>query len=306
MMNANKSYWLGSLALLLIGCNGVEVAFVPLYSVRPDVTVDPLTGLTCAYSPTGESMAFLAVDVARQSALSLQVVTENLNGLKSLEFQSTGPAEQLDLPNHIQPVRFDYRWECDSTGFTANLGPLYVPAFSVNEPFCLDNRDEATRGFVGFDIVPATGPAIEAGSRNLIGVRVVPPQLMEGINDTFKIAKEADACCDQVLGCDNLEMADPNDATRPCGKLQDLFDAVAGTGALSVNTIGDVQQWRPFVAYTSLNGTGKAPVPYTMRLRGRFEGLTPTGDLVTSTDFSQEIGFCEGCATDIANACLNQ
>jgi hypothetical protein len=304
-----KSYWLGGCALLLIGCNSGDSGFNPLYALAPKATLDTSTNpptVTCEdVSPSDPAVLGLSVNVNTQSALTLLVVAENNDANAIVELQRADPQEQYVVSAQIQPVRFDFRWECDTTGFTANLGPLYVPAFSVNEPFCLDSRDEASRTFVGFDIVPASGAAIEGESRGIIETRVVPPQLMEGISDTFKIAKEADACCDQVGGCDNLDMADPTDTTRACGRLQNLFDAVAGQGAFNVKTLADVQRWRPFVAYTSLNGTGKVPVPYTMRLRGRFEGLTPTGDLITSTDFTQEIGFCEGCFTNAGNACLN-
>ena len=306
-MKANKVFTTGASCLLLMGCDVADIGnLVPQYAVAPTVNTDATTGaITCEYQTGGASLLNISMDVFQQSALSLQVQAFNNAQDKTLVFQQE-PRQILEVPNSIQPLRFDYRWECDSTGFTADQGALYVPAFSATRPFCIDNRDDATGNFVGFDIIPATGPAILAQAEGLIETRVVTPQLSEGIRDTFELAVQADRCCTEVNGCENLDMADTTDPNTACGQLQAIFDRVAGAGQFSASSIDDVTRWRPFVTYTTANGTGKTPVAYNMRLRGRYEGITPAGDLVTSTEFAQDIGFCEGCVQSVSNVCLDR
>lgn len=300
MKNSNH-YLMASTALLLIGCNSVELGFVPLYAVRPEAMLDATTGLLTCDFDGGETMPFVHIDVGSSSAYSMVVAAENNMQGGVIELQTTGVDETLVIPNQIQPLRFDYRWECDSTGFTAGQEALRLPSFGADRAFCLDKRDETTGNFSGFDIVPATGAAIEPGETGNIFVRIVPPQMMASVRDAFEIAVLADGCCREAGSCQAASMAQPEDNPK-CDALQDVFDRVGGD--LRANSIDHLTLWRPFVVHTTA-ATG-VPVPYNMRLRGRFEGLTPTGDLVTSTDFVQDVGFCEGCAVPVANACLNR
>ncbi|MCB9646866.1 MAG: hypothetical protein H6730_09770 [Deltaproteobacteria bacterium] len=302
---SKKSYMVGGFALLLIGCNGGESNFIPLWATVPGYSLDEATGLvTCDGELSEEQMLGISVDVSIQSSLTLYVLAEN----RAMDQEVIlGNGGQYTPSNQITPLRFDFHWECDSTGFTADLGPLYVPAFSATQPFCLDKRGDAEdQDFKGADTISASGPAIIPSERGHIEVQVVPSQLIEGIYDTFEFAKQADLCCDQAGGCQEVGSASV-DASTECGKLQALFDTVAGENAFSANTIADVQRWRPFLAYTSVftNSTGKRPSQYAMRLRGRFEGMTPSGDLITSSEYATDIGFCEGCVFNAASLCLN-
>ena len=308
-MKYAKNLMLGSTALMLLACNNVEIGFVPLYPVNPDVDIDPMTNVvTCSFNTTGTVMPFIRIDVFNQSAMSLSVIAANQLQEKNIELQAAGPNETLIIPNNIQPVRFDYRWECDTPGFASDQGPLFVPAFSTSRPFCLDQRNDATRAFVGFDTVSATGRNIAPQDIGIIQTRVIPPQLADGVRDSFELAILADRCCREVGGCNaaNLATAAVNDPTTQCGMLQAVFNRIGGGQMLSAQQVEDVQRWRPFVAYTDANGTGNAPAAYNMRIRGRYEALTPTGALVTSTEFAQDIGFCANCPTSVANACLTR
>lgn len=302
-MKLPNTYWLASAALTLIGCNSVETGFVPLYVAEPDTEVNPVTSeVECLY-PGGEAepVSFVEVDVSQFNALSLMIVAENNLQDVLITVQQNNPTETFQVSNQIQPVRFDFRWECDSTGFTAGQGPIRLPAFGADRPFCLDRRDETTGNFSGFDVVAATGAAIEPGERGVIEVRIAPPQMLTSMQDAFDIAVRADNCCRQAGSCQEASEAQPSDNSE-CQALQDVFDRVGGN--LSANSLPDLRRWRPFVAHTSAAQGG--PVPYNMRLRGRFEGLTPYGDLITSTDFVQDIGFCEGCGTSSLLQCANR
>lgn len=309
MMNT-KNLWMTTMALLLAGCNSVDLGFVPLYAINPEVDVDDATGVikSCTFNPGANPMAFIAVDVSQQAALSLYVAAENRLQTIGIPLQTDEPSELIAIPNHIQPVRFDYRWECDSDGFTAAQGPLRVPAFGADRAFCLDKRDDATRNFAGFNVVPATGASIAPETVGAIEVRIAPPQMLASIGDSFEVSVLADRCCNEAGSCNDANLALPS-----CAALQAVFDRVGAKQGVEDGP--NLAQWRSFVYHTSatpnvsVNAAGGSiprPVPYNMRLRGRFEGLTATGDLITSTDWVQDIGFCEGCGTSAALFCLDQ
>ena len=307
-MTIHKMFIAGGSCLLLMACDVNDGGnLIPQYAVAPSVSVDQASGaLVCSFQTGSSQLLNIRMDVFAQSAMTLQVQARNNAQDIDIPISTNPPQEIIMVDNSIQPLRFDYRWECDSTGFTADQGALYVPAFNPVRPFCVDNRDDATSDFVGFDIISASGGAIPAGGEGLIETRIVTPQLAEGIRDTFDLAIQADLCCQEVQGCENLDMADTTNPNTNCGLLQQIFDRVAGANVYSANSLDDVTRWRPFAAYTNSNGTGKTPVSYPMRLRGRYEGITPSGDFVTSTEYTQDIGFCQGCGLSLAAACLDQ
>lgn len=317
-MKSSKNLWMMGAALTLMGCNGVDLAFVPLFAIAPEVTVDTTTNITtCVFNPDGDPLPFIGVDVNSQAALSLMVSAENRLQEVAVTLQSGGPASDLVIPNHIQPLRFDYRWECESDGFTAGQGPLRLPAFGADRAFCFDKRDDTTGNFSGFNVVPATGASIPANSTGAIEVRIAPPQLIESIRDAFEISVLANSCCAEAGSCSDATTRDPQtDTTVPsCLLLQQVFDRVGGN--LTTTDLRNLTQWRSFAAHTGAatpisdgnGGTIVLPVPYNMRLRGRFEALTATGDLITSSDFAQDVGFCANCLNNVSpavSACLNR
>lgn len=211
------------------------------------------------------------------------------------------PETVLTPPNAAMPLRFDFRWECDSNGFSPEQGPLYLPQFSLSEPFCLDQRED-TETFVGRDAVSASGPAIEAGGGiGVVTFQPVPPQLGYAFDEVFQIATQSNACCTDAGGCGNVQNASLADGA-PCKKLQDFFDAVSG-GQLSARSPADVQRWQPYSLYVG-GGTGSS---YPIRMRGRFELVTASGRSINSTQLAYDLRLCRGCAQTTslnASACF--
>lgn len=299
-MKKLKNYWLAATAFTLLGCNSVELSFVPLYVVRPEATENTANNtITCDFG-TADPMPFVTINVAEQSAFTMVIRTENRLQETQLTLQQDGITEELAIPNTIQPVRFDFRWECESNGFTAGQEALRLPAFSADRAFCLDRRDETTGNFTGFDTIQASGPSILPGEEGNINIRIAPPQMISAVADAFQIAQLAESCCREAGSCELAAQGVPEDFAS-CQQLQGVFDGVGGD--LRANSLDALTLWRPFVVHTSAVNT---PVPYNMRLRGRFEGVLPDGSLITSTDFLQDVGFCEGCAAPIANVCLDR
>lgn len=206
------------------------------------------------------------------------------------------PEENFVLPNRVTPVRFDYRWECESNGFTGALGPFVLPQFSLAQPFCLNERDQVG-DFVGFDTVPATGGAITPGGQGIVSFTPIPAQLGQSFDEFFALAAQANACCANPDGgngsCNDITMVDLSNRTSSCGRLQNLFDAVSG-GGLNANVPADVIRWQPYSIY---DGTAApaAAAGFPMRLRGRFEFITGAGAMVTSNELLHQVEICRDC-----------
>jgi hypothetical protein len=300
-----KKLLMGAALLTAAGCNNVEVGLLPIGLTTP--TLDETTQ-SCTFDPGGESLLDVRVDVNTQRVLRLDVATRNILSAEDTVLQLAAPREFIPHPNTLSPVRFDYRWECDSNGFSADLGPLVLPAFSgdVTRPFCLDSRDEATKNFVGFDVVSATGSALAAGATGFITARPMTAQLGQAMSDFFEISERAEQCCRDVRGCDNLPtMAQSAPA---CVALQAIFDRIAGAGVLDTRKVNDVQRFRPFAAFTPVGFTAASRPAYYMRLRGTFEAVNATGDLYTSGEYTTDVGFCRGgpgvgCGSSLVQSC---
>ena len=296
MNHLMKLTLLGGLALT--ACNNNEFAYVATYVANPES--DGETPPSCTFDPGADATVTINLDVARSSSLDL--VAGVRNNLKEVDIavdqMSTNAADRIKIPRAITPLRFDFRWECESTGFTGGIGPIILPAFSgdLTQPFCLDNRDDVTGDFVGFDVVPASGPPVDPGGTGFVKFTPVPPQLGRAFREFFEVAIQSEACCDELKlangDCDDLSGASEAPGTA-CGDLQGVFDTFAGPSQLSARQVNDVQRFRPFIAYTSRSPDGGGGA-YPMRLSGFFEGVLPSGELITSTQFNQEVGICSG------------
>ncbi len=298
-----------SVGLLAAACNNAEYGIVPTHLATPE-----LSGNACTLEPGGDPLGKVDLDLGlvlgsafpQQNSLSLGVVVSNILANEEVVLSQQAPMDRFITNNRVTPLRFDYRWECESQGFTVGLSPIEVPVFGVGKPFCLDDRAES-KDFQGTDIIAATGPTVLPGELGVWLIRPVTTQLATGFRDVFQLAELAEQCCDEVNGCDNLQNA--NLQTGACATLQATFDSVAGPNVLSAQDQGDVEKWRGFVAYTPSNGLLTTP-SYNMRIRGFFEGVTPSGSLVTSSLFSTEIGICASgpnqlsCSTEVVRACL--
>lgn len=267
-----------------LGCESSETSLV-VQGVVPG-ELDMTTG-GCTWDPeTDVYLARVSIDVAQQLTLLLQLQVENTLTPGTVEIDEE-PNDVWVYSESITPLRFDYRWECDTIGFSADLGPMYLPQFSVNQPFCLDNRDETTGNFVGFDVIPATGASIEPGATGLAEVRMVPAQLGIAVNDMFALAELAQGCCDSTDGCAGVESG----ANNACNMLSAFFNDV---GILQ-NQTEAARRYRPFSLFdgnTPPTNVAGMPTPfYSMRVRGVLEGVTGSGDLVTSNEWAQDIAF---------------
>jgi hypothetical protein len=290
-----KKLWMYAALAGAAGCNNVEIGLVPLHVPTPALMEAADGTVSCTFDAQAPAIADLRMDLNRQRVLSLQVLTQNNLRNEPLILEMEPPQQFIPNPNSVTPLRFDYRWECDASGFGGDLGPLVLPAFSsdVSRPFCVDQRDAATGDFVGFDVVTASGPALRPTSEGLISVRPVTAQLGDAFADFFEISGRAEQCCRDAGGCENLPSMAAAQAS--CTALQNIFDRFAGRGVLDVRKAEDVQRFRPYATFTaSLTPQGRAIPAYYLRLRGTFEGVNANGSLVTSSEFLSDIGLCSG------------
>jgi hypothetical protein len=271
----------------LIACDAPDASLVIEGVVPPMIMVDTMTGaVSCQYDPAdAENQIDITIDVANQLTLFLVLKVRNTLAPDTLEIDSD-PDQTIAYSEAVSPLRFDYRWECDTIGFGSDLGALYLPQFSVNQPFCLDSRDETGGDFVGFDVIPATGAAIPAGTVGGVEIRPVPAPLGIAIYDMFTLAALAQACCASTDGCAGVE----NGANAECIRLQTLFNDV---GILQ-NQTEAAQRYRPFSLFDGAmppSSTYPVTPTYALRIRGVLEGVTSSGDTVTSNEWSQDIGI---------------
>ncbi len=273
-------------AAALAGCDAPGSALVIERVIVPTTMQDMMTGATsCEWKSGGsDSAANIVLDVAQQ--LTLFLVLDVANTLQPSEAViDTNPDITLKHPQSVNPLRFDYRWECDSIGFSSDLGPLFLPQFSVNQPFCLDNRDATGGDFVGFDVIPATGGLIPAAGTGSVEIRPVPAPLGLAMYDMFTLAALAQTCCASTDGCGGVE----NGANQECIRLQTFFNDV---GILQ-NQTEAAQRYRPFSLFDGATpptqGTALPTPTYELRIRGVLEGVTNAGQTVTSNDWSQDI-----------------
>ena len=283
---------------MLAACDVPQTSMNIQNAIFPDFDMN--TG-ACMFDPMSEvSLLNISMDVANQLTLFLVLRVQNTIQ-PSMHMIDSMPDDEFTYAEHITPVRFDYRWECDAIGFGADLGPMFLPQFSVNQPFCLDERDETTRSFVGFDVITASGGAIAPGSFGGVQIRPVPAQLGIAVFDMFSLAALAQGCCDSPDGCAGVD----NGANQACNDLSAAFNDVG-----IANHLEGALQYRPFSLFDGNTpptggpgGTGQPTPSYTMRMRGVLEGVTGSGDLVTSNEWAQDIGF--GRNTGVGSVCTN-
>ena len=271
-------------ALPFLGCDAPDSSLVILGVIAPDVQ-DMMGSVSCEFdAATEDSVLGLSIDVAQQLSLLLVLRVQNTLQASMVEIDDE-PENFISYSEAVSPLRFDFRWECDSVGFSADLGALYVPQFSVNQPFCLDNRDETGGSFIGFDVIPATGGTIPAGGFGAVEIRPITPTLGLALNDMFTLAALAQGCCSSTEGCAGVESG----ANMECVRLQSLFNDV---GILQ-NQTEAAQRYRPFAMFDgAVPPADQFPSnTYQLRIRGFLEGVTTSGETVTSNEWAQDIGI---------------
>ncbi len=272
----------------LSACNNNDLAYVPLYVPTPEYDED---SMSCAFSSTSDPAIDIRLDVSQDRILDMLTVVENRLDPVTVELGGMNSGQNIKIPRTITPLRFDFRWECESTGFQGGVGPIYLPAFtsSIDSPFCLDTRSNVTGKIEGFDVVPASGEPVGPGEQGLVKFTPVPAQLGQAFYDFFRVAELSQACCDEVGGdCDDVASG----SGAQCTALQQAFDALAGPSQLSSKLPGDVQRYRGFSTFVN---SGAA---YPMRMSGFIEGVMPNGDLITSSRFIRQIELCGGGCKD--------
>lgn len=210
-----------------------------------------------------------------------------------------GAAGTVDIAtnNRIVPLRFSYRWECDSNGFTNGLDTFFMPNFRPRDPFCVNERNE-DQASVGFDVVAAQGSATEPGAIGFALMTVIPTQLGRGFELAYTIGDLADRCCrsDPLNGCIGAAANPTSDA---CTELQSFFNTIGGN--YQVSNPADLIQWQPYAAY--YNRGGPLGPAFPMRVRGQVEFTTSAGDIVQSNDVLHIIQTCVAPCGDGANSC---
>lgn len=289
---------LTSLAMVLLaGCNNASETVQVLRTLLPQ---DPMK---CTFTPSGEAALNLHFDVATQPTFSTYVAVRNEMEVTTYNIGTSDRPDLFISEGQVTPLRLDVRYECDAEGFSSSLGPLVLPRFDPKRPFCIN---QSTRDFVGFDVVLAYGGAIDGqGGLGIVGSTPISHVLTDGINDVFNFALKASDCCTSIGGCTeaNLKTA-PLGAGTKCGDLQAAFDDVAGAGNLSAVSVGDINEFLPYAAFDGTRGTQRVEVPtYPLRIRGIFEMVSNTGDLVNSNEYNDVIHICRNCLG--STACTN-
>ncbi len=277
----------------LSGCFNLDTSLVPIGAVLGEL--DPLAG--CSWDPEGGTFEIdPQYNPNLSTSMRMVVRLQNTMEANTVEF-SEDPQEVFVPPNNVTPLRFDMRWECDTDALSAGLGAMILPQFSFDRPFCLDNRGDTTGNFVGFDVIPASGPAIDpGGGSGLAEINPVTSQMGEAVRDMFEISRLADACCSEDTDCATSVQRDPNNFGAACSALNTLFTQLGDANRIkNADFVTRMQRFSSFDAtspgaFIAANGVAQ----YNMRLRGVFEGITADGDLVSSTEFAQVVGFCRG------------
>jgi hypothetical protein len=293
-----------ALAITMTACDVPDSSLLILGVPVPDESCSFQTGGT-------EFFTGFTFDTSGASGLSLALEVRNDLNSNQINAGSMMARANISPPNNVSPLRFEARWECDSNGFSGGTGPLILPGFDPNVPFCLDKRGDANDAFTGFDFVNATGPVILAGGSGIAVVNAIPPELGRAFDDLFTIAALADSCCKDSPGCSGQATAG-TPAEQSCGDLEQIFRALDPDGRnlqVSSGSAGtrseDLVTFLPFSRYEGNYSTFIRPDPqienaivsprYLMRYRGVLEGITGGGTLVRSQDFSTGLGVCRAC-----------
>jgi hypothetical protein len=206
----------------------------------------------------------------------------------------------------LTPLRMDIVWECETSGFSGEVGPLVLPTFDSQLPFCLSSQSPSG-SFVGFDVVSASGGRIPgAGGLGIAHAQVVPFHLGRAIDETIRIGSLAEQCCfeTRATNCDGQSTA------VSCTRLTQMFQSLNPTGSeLSVAALTgpseDLIRFKPFGLFngslqcgldqSACDANPEQGPAYTMHLRGALELLDADGNLTTSDEFNTRVDFCRNC-----------
>lgn len=258
----------------LIGCDSTGTSIIVQGIAAPENDED------CSYTADGDVFflrTYLDTETQAQMSLTARYRNEMFGDTVNA---GTNSSEVLNPTSHVTPVRFDFRWECESNGFT-NIDQFLMPYFQPRQPFCLNERVEAGDA-VGFDAVAASGSAAAPGGQGLVAFTPIPSLLGDGFRTAFLLGSEAETCLNAPAG-------PTKDAA--CQQVEAYFAEIGGS--YNRSNENDLRTWLPYAAF---NGGARFPI----RMVGQFEMVTSAGDMVVSTDLSHVIEVCNNCGASTA------
>jgi hypothetical protein len=287
-----------ALASLLVGCDGSDQTIQALGIPAPAQTMG-----VCSFPDNAtQFIPSIALDTAASFGVEAPFLVVN---------RTVAPLLNLGDPQIIannvitwQPLRFITQWQCDVTNNTNSAGPLFLPAFDTQVPYCLSDR--STFGdIVGQDVVGATGPAVNPGQRGLAMTTIVPTELGSAVDQLFELARQTDRCADAVTGVTpNVNCA--NGVCTQCDEMKAAFAQLGLNAVVQGNEpTADMVKYQPFALFEGNYITGKPNSPfsnvnnnspfYTMRLTGVLQGRLSTGSEVETNEVSVGVDFCRSC-----------
>lgn len=292
--------------LFLTGCNNVGTSLLILGVAAPE---NPTECTFASDSEVYRGVTVLNTDPQPltpnnipQRHLRLVARYENLM-IDEPRTVSSAPQDQFTQPTDVKPLRFDFRWECESNGFT-NIDSFLMPYFRPRSPFCVNERVDSGDA-VGFDSVAATGQTTAAGEEpGLISFTPVPVQLGEAFDTAYRLGGLANSCCDEFGGdCTRLDALSENDALPgACEELQATFDVMGGDYSARVSS--DVRAWQAYAIYNGAPRIEALGAAFPMRIVGQFEFVTGSGRTVVSSDLAHIIETCRGCGLPTSSCTL--
>jgi hypothetical protein len=257
----------------------------------------------CSFDAGSETfLASLALDTAASFGIEAPIVVAN---------RSVAPLVNVGDPQVIttnvitwQALRFITQWQCDVTNNTNSAGPLFLPAFDTQVPFCLSDRS-SFGDIIGQDVVGATGAAIAPSQRGFASTTIVPTELGSAVDQLFELARQTDRCADAVTGVTpNVNCA--NATCMQCEEMKAAFTQLGLNAVVQGNEpTADMVKYQPFALFDGTYITGKLNSPfatvnnnspyYTMRLTGVLQGRLSTGAEIETNEISFGVDFCRSC-----------
>lgn len=249
---------------------------------------------------------FFLSNVALDTAASFGIEAPILVANRSVAVPINVGDPQIITQNVLtwQALRFVTQWQCDVTNNTNSAGPLFLPSFDTQVPFCLSDR--STFGdIIGQDVVGATGPAIGPAERGFASTTIVPTELGSAIDQLFELARHTDRCADAVTGVTpNVNCA--NATCTQCDEMKAAFTQLGLNAIVQGNEpTADMVKYQPFALFDGSYITGKVNSPfqdvvnnspyYTMRLTGVLQGRLSTGADLETNEISLSVDFCRSC-----------
>lgn len=289
-----------ALVSTLLGCSASNQTVQALGIPAPEFEMG-----TCTFDAASDVfLSGLALDTATSFGLEARIAVVN---------RTVSPLLNVGDPQIIasnvltwQPLRFITQWQCDVTNNTNSAGPLFLPSFDVQVPFCLSDRSDFG-DIIGQDVVGATGTSIAPTQRGLAKTTIVPTELGSAIDQLFELGQQTDRCADAVTGVTpNVSCA--NAGCMQCEEMKAAFAQLGLNAVVQGNEpTSDMIRYQPFALFAGDYITGKPNSPfrsvinnspfYTMRLSGVLQGRLSTGAEVDTNEISIAVDFCRSCGT---------